>query len=157
MWRIGKAIPTSLDGDILQTASAHAGFLHDATQKKFFRLEMLGTLLYSKEYSRTQKTNSYTVVYRDGHLDLQKFAVIQCFIELSTSQQCSIWAQVSELVTTDMMCGIIRMPHLQCVNSVHSSQLIPVSWIVSKSVFIEINGKACVAKPLHDFCIDLSS
>ena len=144
-----------MERDLLQTASSHAGFIPDATQKKFFRLEMLGTLLYSKEYSRTQKTNSYTVVFHERHL--QKFAVIQCFIELSNSQQRSIWAQVNELVTTDMVCGNTLMPHLYCIQTMHSSRLIPVSWIFSKCLYIEQNEKSFVAKPLHDFCIDLSS
>ena len=125
MWCIGGFISISMERD-LQTASSHAGFIPDATQRKFFRLEMLGTLLYSKEYSRTQKTNSYTVVFRERHL--QKFAVIQCFIELSNSQQRSIWAQVNELVTTDMVCGSILMPHLYCVQTMHSSRLIPVGF-----------------------------
>ena len=140
MCHIGGFTPISMERDLLQTASSHAGFIPDVTQRKFFRLEMLGTLLYSKEYSRTPKTNSYTVVFRERHL--QKFAVIQCFIELSNFQQRSIWAQVNELVTTDMVCGSILMPHLYCVQTMHSSRLIPVSWIFFQNVFTSSKMKS---------------
>lgn len=53
----------------------------------FYRLQIGGTILYSRQYKRVKKRNSYTISYRDAN-GIKKYAFIDFFVYLHNKIAC---------------------------------------------------------------------
>lgn len=123
---------------------------------KFFRLEAASVLFTSNQYTRAQKSNDYTIVYTDQDTRRSRFGLIEYFIELQNTYtgDYAAFALVKTLEVEKFVCADIALSHLLRVKE-SSLSVIPVAWITSKSLFVEVGSNAFVAEPLCE-CVRLS-
>ena len=122
--------------------------------RKFLRVQIKGKVYHSTEYKRMKTRNSYTVCYSAGAVE--KFGFIRYFISLSTTTV----AVISPLIPSSHHC---YPPELSVLHSrvipviaAHDSiiDVVSVSFIVSKCVFIDFNGCMYVARLPNDLYAD---
>ena len=80
-WRIGFATPHNFNTTEAELVVAKCGFIAERVSK-FFRFQLHDSIIYSCEYSRMTKANSYTVSYTTDEASALLFGMIRCFLEL---------------------------------------------------------------------------
>lgn len=119
---------------------------------KFYRIEIRGSLYYSKEYKRSSKTNNYTVTF-ENHINKDNFAVIKFFVDPVT-HDITVLAVVEELNTEVLTVHGQQVPHLHKVLS-KRTVCIPVESIRRKCILIDSSCSGTdydVIAKIFDYC-----
>ena len=156
-WRVGPCTPVSLEETMVVEAAGVCGFMPtDAV--KFKRLQLKECLLHSKQYTRSQKMNNYTISFKDDqtasiHAVVEKFGTIETFLDISNTDtgQHAVFAIVNEFTTKPLVCSGIILKHMLLATEARC-RIIPVSWILNKC--ITVNRKRFVVK--HGMYMSLS-
>lgn len=156
-WRVGPCTPVSLEETMVVEAAGVSGFMPTAAVN-FKRLQLKECLLHSKQYTRSQKMNNYTISFKDNQTAstvVEKFGTIETFLDISNADtgQRAVFAIVNEFTTTPLVCSGITLKHMLLATE-SRSRVIPVSWILNKCISITVNGKRFVVK--HEMYMSLS-
>lgn len=144
-WRIGFATPHNLDTTETELVVAKCGFIPEKVSK-FFRFQLHDNIIYSCEYSRTTKANSYTVSYATEETGIFRFGMVQCFLELTRADKCSVVAIVNRLFVTSMVLEDVQ--HIFIVNG-SLVEAIDAYQIQQKCIKFSVNTKDYIATFPH--------
>ena len=122
---------------------------------KFFRLEASGVLYSSNQYTRAQKSNNYSVVYIEQGTHTKRFGFTEYFIELHNTREYAAFAVIKTVEVEKLVRADIALSHLFCVKEYTVSTVIPITWITSKCLFVQVSSSAFVAEPPCE-CVRLS-
>lgn len=122
LWALGRVMVKELE----QVVAEQLGV---ATAPVFYRLLKRSKIFYSKNYKRTKKRNSYTVMYRDG------FGQVLYFINLTDKT-------IAVVQKLDISLDVRFVLHKSTLyaSSTTTITLVPVEHLLEKCVFMGINA-----------------
>ena len=139
---LGGATLTHLEDSLIHTLSP---LLHRGQKvQTFYRVEINGQVYYSYLYGRTKKRNSYTVSFTsESDMETRKFGQIKKFICLPQSQLPYAVIQILQpnAIASECFNSDPAVDHLSKffgVDKTDSLEIVPVTFLLHKCVYIEI-------------------
>lgn len=107
-----------------------------------YRIEIHGSVYYSRQYERVTKRNSYTIQYRDSDSELQ-YAFIECFI-IVHDKVLAVLSPIIVLEATNQHFNLTSARlcnHILHVDTLGSSVTVTATKIVKKCLYIEFDSR----------------